>query len=557
MTKNMPIYEALAHAFVAEGVDAQFTLMGDGNMHWATALKNFAGVASYFVRHEHCACAMAMGYYSATGKVGVASVTCGPGVTQITTALAVASRARIPLVVFAGETPINARWYNQAIEQAPLVLATGAHYIAAHSPQRMHQYVCEAFYVARHQRKPVVLGVPYDIQKQPLPDIGTYQPSSHVLPRTAPVPPNPDQIEELAHRLANARCPIILAGRGVVRAGARGEVEELADVAGALLATTLPARGLFDHHPFSIGIAGGFARDIARRVGAQADLVVAIGTSLNYFTVDGGSMFPKAEIVQIDLEPVGLHAGVKTADLHLAADAKLAAKAAIEALRRRGATRARIRSAELARQIREEAADGATFPIEPGVLDPRAAIAELDRVIPKDYDCVSGSGHQSYFHTTMRGRSSERYHVFREFGAIGNGLSLAMGVAAARKNGRVVLFDGDGSVLMHIQELETVARHGLKLLVCVLNDGAYGSEVHKLRADGLDDSGSVFGRTDLAAIARGFGLRGVTITELSQLAPLLPAYEAQERAEIWNIHVSDRVVNPSVRRALERGHGRM
>src|SRR5215468_4656352 len=102
-----PHLPALAHAFAAEGVDTHFTLMGDGNMHWATAMKNLPGMASYSARHEHCACAMAMGYFSATGKVGVASVTCGPGFTQIMTALASASRGEVPLIVFAGETPLK------------------------------------------------------------------------------------------------------------------------------------------------------------------------------------------------------------------------------------------------------------------------------------------------------------------------------------------------------------------------------------------------------------------------------------------------------------------
>jgi acetolactate synthase-1/2/3 large subunit len=90
--KNIPIYAALAQAFAADGVDAHFTLMGDGNMHWVAAMKSLDGMSTFAARHEHCACAMAMGYQSATGKVGVASVTCGPGLTQITTALAVAAR---------------------------------------------------------------------------------------------------------------------------------------------------------------------------------------------------------------------------------------------------------------------------------------------------------------------------------------------------------------------------------------------------------------------------------------------------------------------------------
>ncbi|MFL5060646.1 MAG: thiamine pyrophosphate-binding protein, partial [Xanthobacteraceae bacterium] len=544
--QNKPIYEALAEAFAAEGVDTHFTLMGDGNMHWAAAMKNLDGMATFAVRHEHCACAMAMGYHLATGKVGVASVTCGPGFTQIATALTVASRGRIPLVVFAGEAPINARWYNQAFDQPPLAAATGAHYISAHSPQRMYQHVREAFYVARHERKPVVLGVPYDLQKQPLPNLGDYQPSSTVLPHVEPMPPSPRQVDELVDKLTRAQCPIVLAGRGVMRSGAQKEVEELAERSGALLATTLLARGMFDHNPFSLGIAGGFARDIAVEVGARADLVVAIGTSLNYYTVDGGNMFPKAEVAQIDVEPLGLRNGLKAADLYLRADAKLAVVEVLKKLRAGGA--ARIRSDELARRIREEPADGAEFSIEPGLLDPRRAIEALDRVLPKDYDSVSGSGHQSYFHSVMRGRKPENYHAIREFGAIGNGISLAIGVAAAKRNGKVVLFDGDGSFQMHIQELETVKRHGLKLLFCILNDGAYGSEIHKLRADGVDASGTMFGRTDLAAIAKGFGLRGANVTDVAQCQPLFDAYAAQDTAEVWNIHVSDRVVSPSTRR---------
>jgi acetolactate synthase-1/2/3 large subunit len=181
--------------------------------------------------------------------------------------------------------------------------------------RRSNQYVREAFYMARHQRGPSVLGVPYDLQKQPLPDVGEYQPSSAVLPATEPLPPHPRQVDQLAQMLARAKCPIFLAGRGVMRAGAQAAVEELAERTGALLATTLLARGMFDHHPFSIGIAGGFARDIARELGQRADLVVAIGSSLSYYAVDGGSMFPNATVVQIDTEPLGLRNGSRAADL--------------------------------------------------------------------------------------------------------------------------------------------------------------------------------------------------------------------------------------------------
>jgi thiamine pyrophosphate-dependent acetolactate synthase large subunit-like protein len=243
---------------------------------------------------------------------------------------------------------------------------------------------------------------------------------------------------------------------------------------------------------------------------ALAQAFAAEGVAAHFTLMGDGNMFPKAEVVQIDTEPLGLRNGMKATDLYLRVDAKLAAAAALERLRTRGGVKARVRSADLARRIRDEPADGAQFAIEPGVLDPRRAIDELDRVIPKDYDSVSGSGHQAYFHSTMRGRKPENYHAIRDFGAIGNGISLAIGVAAAKNNGKVVLFEGDGSLLMHIQELEMVWRHRLKLLICVLNDGAYGAEIHKLRADGVDDSGSIFGRTTWPRSPRASGCAAPT-----------------------------------------------
>lgn len=552
---DMVIYEALARAFKAEGVDTFFALMGDGNMHWATAMHNLDGVEMIHVRHEHCACTAALGYTSATGKVGVATVTCGPGFTQIMTALATAARGRTPLVVFAGEAPINAKWYIQAIDQPPLAAATGAHYIAAHAPRRMHQYVREAFYVARHERKPVVLGVPYDLQKQPMPDLGPYEPSSTIVPAVSPLPPNPADIDAVVERLIAAECPVIVAGRGVIAACARRAVEDLAERTGAVLMTTLLARGLYDHNPYCFGIAGGYARPVAREVGAKTDLVVAIGASMSYFTVDGGGMFPEAEVVQIDLEPQGFRHGAKVAEQYVRADAKLAVAAMLDRLGERPNTNAKIRSPELARRFEEEPADDAVYDIPERLLDPRAVTDTLDRVLDKDFDTICGSGHQSYFHSIMRGWDPEKYHNMRDFGAVGNSIGYAVGVAAARKNGKVVLFEGDGSLIMHIQELETIRRHGLKLLICIMNDGAYGSEIHKLRQDGIDDSAAIFGRANLAAIAQGFGLRGATVTDIDQFEGLFEAYQAQDTAELWDIHISDQVITPRMRKQLRVGHG--
>ena len=102
---KLQVSDMLARAFAAEGVEVLFTLMGDANMYWSSAMAKLPGVKVVHARHEHCAVSMADGYARATGKVGVASVTCGPGYTQIMTALTMAARGNIPLVVFAGDAP--------------------------------------------------------------------------------------------------------------------------------------------------------------------------------------------------------------------------------------------------------------------------------------------------------------------------------------------------------------------------------------------------------------------------------------------------------------------
>ena len=557
------LYEALAEAFVAEGVDTQFVLMGDGNMHWSTAFSKLPGVQSIHVRHEHVAAAAATAYNVATNKLAVASVTCGPGLTQLMTALPAAVRAHLPIVVFAGESPINAKFYNQAIAQAPFVTAAGAHYIAAHSVPRMMDYVREAFHIAKYERQTVVLGVPYDLQKLEYMANQPYETSAMYQPKVGRMQPDPELVAEAVERLAAAKRPIVFGGRGVLWSGARDATIALADRCGALLGNTLPARGLFHDHPFGLNIAGSYFTALGKEMFESADLILAVGTSLSYYT-GVGHFWGKSYKIQVDDAPRGVRDGQKAADLYIRADACAGVEAILAGLDKKlGAgkpTAAAIRSKELAHRIATEPPDSMPFDIPPGLLDPREVIRAIDAVVPKDWDCVVGGGHQAYFNTQMRGRPAERYTTVREFGAVGNGLSYALGVAAARRGGhdsKVVLFEGDGGLLFHIQEFETLKRQGLRILICAMNDGGYGSEFHKLRADGIDDSLALFGRPPLHDIARGFGLRGHEIRDVSIIPKLFADFCAQGEAEIWNIQISDQVTAPTIRQTIKRGHGNM
>jgi thiamine pyrophosphate-dependent acetolactate synthase large subunit-like protein len=118
------------------------------------------------------------------------------------------------------------------------------------------------------------------------------------------------------------------------------------------------------------------------------------------------------------------------------------------------------------------------------------------------------------------------------------------------------MFDGDGGLIMHIQELETIRRHKMNILIVVMNDGAYGSEVHKLRAEGLPEAGSVFGHVDFGAIARGFGIEGRTVKNLADLPKLVEEFGKRGGAAVWDFHVSDKVVSPTIRRSHPARHAK-
>jgi len=124
------------------------------------------GTRFIYTRHEHAAVAAATTYTRASGKVGVATVTCGPGLTQIMTILPIAVRASIPLVIFAGEAPLKKAWYNQGIDHGTFVEACGASYYQLHEQESMITGIHQAFTTAKKNQQPVVIGVPLDIQQE-------------------------------------------------------------------------------------------------------------------------------------------------------------------------------------------------------------------------------------------------------------------------------------------------------------------------------------------------------------------------------------------------------
>lgn len=540
----MNVTEAIAEAVAREGTTALYGLMGDGNMELMERLAVGSNVRVVQARHENAAVAMADGHARVTGDVGVCSVTCGPGVTQIPTSLTASVRHGTSMVVLAGDTPLADAFNLQEFNLAPLVAATGAGYRALADADSAVDEVHRTFLQARMERRPVVLGLPIDLQAEDFPWGIDAPTSADLQPPAASGLPAPDAVNRLVEALRTSERPILLAGAGAVASGAIDVLRRLGEATGSLLATTLRAKGAFADDPFSAGIAGAFATEVARALFVEADLVVGFGAAMGHFTTEGGYLFPTARVVQVDLAPRGLHEGLRVADDHVVGDARTVAEQVLSQLhdRRLGYRRDDVRARLPAPPVNVEP----HVDLESGAVDPREVMRSLTDVLPKDAFVVVGAGHFWHFPVQYL-QGGGRWEFTYDFGVVGQGLPTALGIAVAQDR-PVVLIEGDGSLLMNIQELETAHRHGLRVLVVAMNDGAYGAEVHKLSAKGRDGSTAVFGRPDLAGLAQAFGLRGHHLFEAGDMHDIVVEHLAGDTTTVVDVPMSSRVLSPQYRR---------
>jgi thiamine pyrophosphate-dependent acetolactate synthase large subunit-like protein len=511
------VANAVGAALARLGVDTVFGLAGSGNFVVTNAL--VAGGARFVsARHEGGAVAMADGWARVTGRVGVASVHQGPGLTNTLTALAEAAKAGTPLLVLAGDTPPAALRSNFRIDQHELVRAVGA------MPERLHAAGTAAADAARAlrraelERRPVVLMMPIDLQ-------AAAAARAAIAPAALPVPPAPaaDAVARAADLLQAAQRPLIVAGRGAVVAGARAPAEALADRVGALLATSAMANGLFAGLPYALGIAGGFASPLATELLADSDVILALGATLNHWTTRHGALLaPGCRLIQVDVDAarIGVH---EPAAIGLVADAAATARALLAELEARGHRATGRRTPDVAQAIatrrwHDEPYDDAPAP---GTIDPRTLAITLDELLPDDRAIAVDSGAFTGWPAMYLGVADPRAWVFcNAFQSVGLGLGAALGAAVARPDRITVAAVGDGGLFLSLAELDTAARLRRPVLVVVWDDAAYGAEVHHFAPMGHDVDIARFPDADLAAVARGAGVAALTVRQRADLRPV-------------------------------------
>ena len=509
------VAEAVGATFYELGLDTAFGVLGSGNFV-ATEAFVAAGGSFHAARHEGGATSMADGFARVTGRPALVSVHQGPGLTNAITAIGEAAKARVPMVVFSGDTAPGALRSNFRIDQHGLVESVGAATERLHGAGSATADAARAIARARDERRPVVLMAPVDLQEEAFAGAPAPTPSPAPRPATA----SPAAIAELADLLLGARRPLVIAGRGAVVSDAGEPLAELGERAGAMLATTAMAKGLFAGHPHHVGISGGFSSPPAAELLASADLVVAFGASLTPWTTREGSLFAAAEkLVRIDVEAdVAVGEGV---DLVVLGDAGEVAAALCAELAGRG--RERRPDPEIEAAARRCAWRLQPFDETPGAgrIDPRAFSIALEEALPAERTMVVDSGHFLGWPAMYLEPPDARSWVFvNAFQAVGLGLGAAIGAAVARPDRITVLAVGDGGLQMSLPELETASRLGLPLLIVVYDDSAYGAEVHPFGAAGRDVSLVRFPEVELAAIARGAGMAAVEVRESGDLDPV-------------------------------------
>jgi thiamine pyrophosphate-dependent acetolactate synthase large subunit-like protein len=541
------VYEALAEAFVAEGTTDVFGMMGDANMYWMNALAE-RGVRLYEARHEGSGLGMADGWARATGGVGVVTATSGPGTSQLATSMLNASRARTPLIAFCGETPLGDESAVQYLDQRRFAAAIECGFVHVTKADTALEAAQRAFYIARSESRPVMLSAPMDVQQGDCgDDAEDYVPSVRLLDQPRLLP-DPARLALAGDIIGGSERVVIIAGRGARRAGAREQVLRLQERTGALLATTLQAKNWLradtDYH---VGISGLFGSRVAMELLQEADCVVAVGASLNSYTIEHGYLFPEAKYVQIDTSPHIVMGNGVAADCYLQADAVTALTELNGLLEEKSVKIAGFHTAGVRDRLAAPPVDPAEFQSEPDRLDPREAITVIDAELPGEFDLVLGSGHQTDFGTMIFQRSREVLSNYGMFGAIGQAPLLTIGTIVATGRPAFVV-EGDASFLMHLSEFETACRYDIPILVVVMNDEALGAEYHKAKSKGLNPELAVIPTPELGPVAVALGGSGATVRTTGELTAALAEYVRDPRPTVIDVRITRNVLSIPYRR---------
>jgi acetolactate synthase I/II/III large subunit len=540
--------EILIEALVHEGVDSIFGYPGGAVLHIYDELWRARDrVTHYLVRHEQGAVHMAEGYARASGRVGVALVTSGPGATNAMTGIANAYMDSTPIVVITGQVPIPLIGTDafQEVDTVGITRSCVKHNYLVRDVRDLGPVTHEAFHLARTGRPgPVVIDIPKDVSAartsySRLKNINfpcverLSQPDSEILSRAV-------------DSIFKAKRPVLYVGGGIVNSGAADALLALAEEMQLPVTPTLMGLGAFPTaHPLCLNMLGMHGTYAANMAVAESDLLIAVGVRFDDRVTGKLATFaPQARVIHIDIDPANVGKN-RAPDISLIADARAALLALLAEIRSRDLS-------EIVGTIKERGSWWETlndwqrkqplnFSWSRDQIKPQSVIRELHRLTEGEAVVVTDVGqHQMWAAQFYPFTRSRQWITSGGLGAMGFGVPAAIGAQLVQPHRTVVAVVGDGGFQMTNQELVTAVQYGLPIKVVIMNNGYLGMvrQWQEMFYDRAYSEVDLSVSPDFVKLAEAYGALGLRATKPEELSEVLEAGLAYKGVAVMDIVVS-------------------
>lgn len=523
--------DLVVECLVNEGVEVVFGIPGEENIPLLEAIERNGNIRFVLTRHEQGAGFMAATYAHITGKPGVCLATLGPGALNLTLPVAQANASTTPLVAICAQGNVS-RLYkesHQIIDLVSLFQPITQWSSMMLAPSTAPEMVRKAFSIAQRKRPGATcLVIPEDISEMSVPEDAKPLP----LPRPLHILPAPDTIDEAAKIISQAKTPIILAGNGVARSHAQDQLRAFAEQLNVPVATTFEGKGVFpDNHPNALGVVGFMHRDYENFAFDTADLIIAVGFSIQQFD-------PKKINPNIDKTIIHINTFVEDTDAHyptalnIMADIGQTLKTLTNVLKDRNitfdVTHPKIRQM-ITDELRSFENDN-SIPMKPQrvVYDTRRAVPEGTKVL---VDTGALKMWMARLYPTMHPNTCI---IDNSLSTMAWTLPGAVGASFIKDNSGkintkpVLAVMGDGSFMMNVQEIETAVRVGSRMVVLVWEDNAYGLIKWKMDLHAGEHEYVDFTNPNVPKLAESFGARGHVVQKPEDLYNMLKEALEQE-----------------------------
>ena len=536
----------LCEALLREGVDTIFGYPGGAVLHIYDELHNMRGRLHHVLsRHEQGAIHMAEGYAKATGKVGVALVTSGPGATNAVTGIANAFMDSTPLVVISGQVPrkmIGTDAFQEADTVGITRPCTKYNYLVK-DVKDLAEIIKEAFYIAGTGRPgPVLVDIPKDVTAETAefayPDrlsLPGYRPNLHGSLR---------QVKRAVERICEARRPILYVGGGVIHSNGSEELLELAEKLSLPVTPTLMGLGCFPSgHRLSLGMLGMHGTYWANMAISDSDLIIALGVRFDDRVTGSLDKFaPNAEIIHVDIDPTSVSKNVR-AQIPIVGDAKSVVQQMLDLLPEPACESSEQRLAGWWEQIEAwKRYAPLAYKKDDQVIMPQYLIEELYRLTKGDAIIATDVGqHQMWLAQYYPFNGPRQSLTSGGLGTMGFGFPAALGAQIAFPHRQVIAFVGDGGFQMTAQELATAVQYKTNIKIVVMNNNYLGMvrQWQEIFYDGAYSHVNMQWLPDFVKLAEAYGAVGLRATRPDQLPGVLRRGLATPGVVVMDILVSE------------------